>query len=389
MSTFGYLKRMYIVLKVLELRHRYAYKKTDATMRQAMKRYSNCGEKKPRRQMRREISVCRKFWGCYPLHYFREDLYRTDARLSDDELRNYVPEFFFYDLFLPLHNPPEYEVLFTDKNICEQLLRSLCIRQPDTMLKLIGGRCYSREMVEVGPEALAGQLARLRCSKVFIKPMLGSGGRGIIIAHRKSDVYETGDGEKLDVDLLGSIANRGHYIVQAGIVQDPFMSHIYSQSVNTIRVHTENISGNVRIMLAYLRIGLDGSEVDNVCQGGMMLPIRAETGEMTKSAITENGQRFEKHPATGFVFRKATLPRWGDIETFVVESTRKLPQVTYLGWDIALSRAGPLAVEVNSGFGMPRQGIHGGWRQLLRIEDPQVYWRRQRRRDSNTNASRE
>jgi hypothetical protein len=53
-----------------------------------------------------------------------------------------------------------------------------------------------------------------------------------------------------------------------------------------------------------------------------------------------------------------------------------LPQFTYLGWDIALTKEGPLAIETNLGFGLDLYQVSlGGLREAFGIENPKFYWK--------------
>ena len=64
-----------------------------------------------------------------------------------------------------------------------------------------------------------------------------------------------------------------------------------------------------------------------------------------------------------------------------MENAKRLPQFTYLGWDIALTRRGPLAIETNLGFGLDSYQIAlGGLREPFQISDPQFYWKNKGKR---------
>ena len=55
--------------------------------------------------------------------------------------------------------------------------------------------------------------------------------------------------------------------------------------------------------------------------------------------------------------------------------SENLPQFTYLGWDIALTTTGPVAIETNLNFVFDHyQALMGGLRDLFEIDSPQFYW---------------
>ena len=370
------------VTRVREWRHRFAYKKTSHRMAEAVDRFRASRTRKPSRQIRREKKLCKRFWSCSPLHYVRYNLYEQDRRLSDDELLSYIPEFFFYRLFLPFHDGPEYSILLTEKNITEQLFRSVGIAQPQTLFKLVENRMYDEELNEISFADVQGHWHELKYAKLFIKPVDGQGGYGIVICHRDANgQYVTPDDQVVDEQYIHQLGRDRDYIVQPGLEQAPEMSRMYADSVNTFRIATERKGTNTRILCATLRMGQGGNEVDNSAQDGVVMGVDVRTGASLGHAATEAGEQFTEHPDTGASFRECRFEAWDMIERFVLQSAAKLPQFTYLGWDIALTTAGPVAIETNLGFGLDHYQVAlGGLRDIFEIDHPDYYWRNKGRR---------
>lgn len=360
-----------------EIKHRITSEKSYERMAISMERYRECTTKKPLKQIRSEMKLCKKYWKCYPLHYFRYDLYERNAQLTENELINYIPEFFFYRLFLAYHDSNKYGVLVDEKNITEQIFRSLDINQPKTLYKLINNNLYDINMNNKSIENFRKDLQVNKYNKIFVKPVNGQGGNGIYVFHRNEDgIYKSSVDEQLTEEFLMEIGNKCDYIFQLAVSQDKRISDIYPNSVNTFRIATENKSGKVRIICATLRIGKDGNEVDNGSQNGLVLGIDIDTGRIKEVAMTRKGERFYKHPDTGFVFKDYEIPEWNKIKTFAMGSASKLAQFTYLGWDIALSEDGPLAIETNLNFGLDHyQASLGGLREVFSIENADFYWK--------------
>ena len=369
-------------LRSVEMAYRFTYPRKSMRMAQAIKRFKECDIKKPRSRIKQEMSLCKKFWGCYPLHYYRYDLYKKEKELSETEILNYIPEFFFYYLFLPYYDSTKYTILLTDKNITEQLFRSLVIRQAHTICKLINGRLYTNKLVETNFSRIEKELEEKNYQKIFVKPLDGQGGYGIYIFHKRDrGRYMTKTGDELDNNFLREIASKGDYLVQPGVIQDSAISKIYAHSVNTVRIITENKSGNIRILYAILRMGRGDHELDNIGQGGIFTRIAIETGELNDYAVSDQCEAFRKHPDTNFVFENYGIPKWNSVRQFVMESTEKLSQFTYLAWDIALTSQGPLAIEANLKYGLDGGQIAGsGLRQVYNISDPQFYWKNKGKR---------
>lgn len=372
--------RHYILNKLREKKHRITFRKKYRPMQEAIDRFKKCdsGSKKPSAQIRKEINLCKKYWGCYPLHYFRYNLYRKDRSLSEAELLNYVPEFFFYELFLPWHNPKQYKILLADKIITEQFFRSLSIPQPHTICKLINSDIYSEELDKINFKVIAQKINDINCSKIFAKPADGHGGHGIYIFKKDAKgQYKTKDNDIFDEDFLNIVGSKNNYIIQSGIDQDPEMSRLYPHSVNTFRILTENKKGTVRIVdPVFFRVGRSGAEVDNFDQGGLLLTINVDTGTMSDHAISSHGEHLKSHPDTEILFKGRKVSKWKEIKASIMKFATKLPQFTYIGWDISLSKNGPTVLEANAGTGLDGlQLLSGGLRIVFKIDDPTYYWK--------------
>jgi len=372
----GDWKQRYAALRLREIKHRFTYKKINDRMAQALLRYKTCENKKNMRQIAREIDLCRRFWRCYPLHYFRYNHYREQSRLSDIELRDYIPDFFFYTLFLPHYDGDEYAPLLEDKVVADSLFRSLDIPTPRSLGAIVRGRLYDGCFSPETAEAVTEEAAASGAGKIFVKPAYGSGGHGIIVFTRDEEgCYRDKNGGELGGFLSRDVL-RGDYILQAGLVQHRSLSAVYPNSVNTYRIATENIGGSVRAVCSVIRFGCGGREVDNVCQGGIVLKVDGSTGKTADFGITETGEKYSAHPDTGFRFSRFSNGGWEAVLRFALDCAAKLPWFTYLGWDIALTGAGPVAIEANLGFGLDLfQVAHGGLREAFRIGDPDYYWK--------------
>ena len=327
--------------------------------------------------MKKEIRLCKKYWGCYPLYYYRYNLYRMDSQVSEEELLNYIPEFFFYSLFLPFYNKEQYEILLRDKIINEQVLRSVNIDQPYTICKLFNNHFYNNELKEISFDVINQVLAKKICNKLFVKPVDGQGGYGIyIFIKNDAGQYITREGILFSEQFLREICVKNNYIIQAGINQAPEMSKIYPHSVNTLRIATENKYACVRMLCSVLRMGRNGNQVDNCSQDGIVLKIDPTTGAAGNFATSETCEYFQSHPDTNFVFNELKITNWNVVKDFVIESASKMPQFTYIGWDIGLTNSGPLAIEANLGFGLDLYQIAvGGLRETFGIDNPRFYWK--------------
>lgn len=366
-------KDEYYALVLRELKHRYSYKRYDEKMRKAMERYKNCKEKKDINLIKEEINICKRYWKCFPMHYFRYNLYERKCILSNEELLNYIPEFFFYNVFLNKFDSKKYEFLLEDKNITDSFFDGLNIKQAKTIGRIVKGVLINKNFEIV--KDIKEIIRTTNALKIFIKPVDGQGGYGIYIFNKKDGNFYSESNEILDKKFIDGILSKD-YIIQEALVQSEEISNIYDKSVNTFRIATENLNGNVRVVCATLRMGKDGRQVDNSAQDGLVVGINVYNGEFYSEASTEEGVKYKKHPDSKFEFKNKKILRWNEIKKFAEDSARKLGQFTYLGWDIALTDEGPVAIEANLGFGIDHyQAAIGGIRRNFNIEDPQKYWK--------------
>ena len=127
-------------------------------------------------------------------------------------------------------------------------------------------------------------------------------------------------------------------------------------SLITVRVMLINPAGNNPFIgSAFMRIGTKQSGlVDNTAQGGMFCKVDVETGrydggEKIKNHVITPSLR---HPDTG-VTVEGVLPHWDLVKTKMIEIANYMPQLEWMGFDIAITPDGFNIIEINS-----HQGLH-------------------------------
>lgn len=378
MSLLQEIKTSYSYKKIFEIQNRFTYAKKDKAMEKAVLRYDSCPDKKDDKTISYEMKALKEYWNCHPFQYIRYDLYRKDKNFTIEQLKDYVPEYFFYRLYLPYHSNKRFEVLADDKNILERYFRSLDIKHPMAIAKIYEGKIYNEKFLKIQPQEVLEKACEYE--DIFVKPAGGKGGYGIQVFSKDNNKLVSKDGVIFSEDVLNTFVKAGDWILQPGIKQDVGLSEIYPHSINTFRIATENITGVPKMLFASLRMGRGGARIDNTSQGAIIANIDTETGNFIGGAVSKEMEIFESHPDTGFKFAEFKNKDWGKIKEFVLNAAGKMPQLAHLGWDIALSVEGPLAIETNRGFGIDGiQTTKGGLRKVLSIEDPMFYWKNARR----------
>ena len=119
---------------------------TPAHFAQAMKRFNESKNLKNPSQIKREIQLCKKYWKCYPYHYFIYNLFSAENQVTDEQLINYIPQFYWFKLFLPHFSSHRFSIIGENKIILAHFFRALTIAQPKTLCNLMNRTFYTRGM---------------------------------------------------------------------------------------------------------------------------------------------------------------------------------------------------------------------------------------------------
>lgn len=185
-------------------------------------------------------------------------------------------------------------------------------------------------------------LAFLSRHDTFVaKPVDGMCGKGI----EKITVSESGGAEAVYRMLLEKNVS---YELEELIVQHPAVSAIYPEAINTVRTVTILKDGEAHVICTYFRIGNNGKHVDNFNSGGMVAPVDEVTGVVKDRAIDKNKALYENHPYTGTPIKGFAFPDWDKVVALVTAAAKEIPQVGYVGWDVAFTPNGPCLVEGNN-----------------------------------------
>lgn len=320
---------------------------------------------KTKKQMFRELSLLKHYWGCIPLHYFRYKLYAQN--LSDEELKDFIPPYFFYvkycgKIFKDIDN--EY---FDNKlNLYYEFKKKGISTVPviavfDSLSRLF----YNPDSKKVIKEQeLLSQLNDKE--KFFLKPIDGQGGYGIIVLKCKDGVV-TYNGNTISsiISLLGNAT----YVVQKGLIQRDDLMRINSSSVNTLRIVTKRIEGKYMVKACVMRIGRNGKDIDNSAQGGLSVQINVDNGHFYPTATAEHGGGvILNHPDSGFCFKGEVLSGWQEIKMQLEKYASLIPELPEIAWDVALTKDGVVIIELNTGYGIDHlQCCCGGMRRKLEV----------------------
>lgn len=215
-----------------------------------------------------------------------------------------------------------------------------------------------RDWINVNGTEKDKVIAFMKKHDVFMaKPNQGGCGKGI---------------EKINVKDYNSLDELYEYLSKEGndfeleelIVQNEEVNRIHSMSINTVRIVTivttedgESLLSIAKenqnkvklvphIIAAYFRIG-NGRFVDNFNNGGMTAPIDENTGIVLQVAIDKQKNIYERHPLTNELIKGFKFPYWEEAIDLCKRASMEVPQMGYVGWDVAFTPNGPVFVEEN------------------------------------------
>lgn len=171
--------------------------------------------------------------------------------------------------------------------------------------------------------------------------------------------------EETDVDyeaLYNKLKENGQILIEEYFSQHPKMSELAPNSVNTIRMITFlDDEGEGHLLVAALKSGL-GGHLDNIGQGGMYT-ILNEDGVVHAPFIDAKDNDYTINPNTGESLIGFQVPSYDKVKEQVLAATKIIPQVRYVGWDVAVRPSGDAEIiEGNVTTGVfqeiPRNSTH-------------------------------
>ena len=171
--------------------------------------------------------------------------------------------------------------------------------------------------------------------EIIVKPLDGEGGNGVEKIKVNSDI------EKLYQKLI----DNNQTLVEEVIKQHKQMNKLYDKSVNTLRMFTFVKDGKAYFLQAILKIG-NGGVIDNFSSGGMYTFVD-NNGVVLAPAIDQDDNYFEKHPLTNEKIVGFKVPLFNEAVELVRKAALIVPDMAYVGWDVAIGEDKPILVEGN------------------------------------------
>lgn len=194
-----------------------------------------------------------------------------------------------------------------------------------------------------------------------LKPESGSHGEGFKKLEFSGGAYLLNGRPSSENDVVALLSQpENKYLVTEYIVQHPELRKYHSESVNTVRLTVFKSDGMTpELGNAYLRLGSpESGYVDNVVAGAMIAEIDLGTGRYHSGAVLSKGRMCSSpdHPGSGLRV-EGTIPGWEQIKDAVLAVAEALPQLEYLGFDVAVTSDGFRVIEINRFPDFPRTSL--------------------------------
>ena len=201
---------------------------------------------------------------------------------------------------------------------------------------------------------------------IIVKPINDEGGHGV-----EKFVYYNDTNCK---EIYDKLVLNNQLLIEECIKQHEDMNTLYDKSVNTMRMFTFYKNGESYFLQAVLKIG-NGGVVDNFSSGGMYTYV-SNDGDVYVEAIDRNDNIYTKHPISNHKIVGFKVPMFKEAVELVKECAKIIPEVAYVGWDVAISEKGPVIVEGNCFPGVyqvkpslvdKKEGLIPKYNEIMRI----------------------
>ena len=141
-------------------------------------------------------------------------------------------------------------------------------------------------------------------------------------------------------------------VIEDLLIQHEKLNEIYPHSINCLRITTLLHEGEPKVLYGLFKTGNNGNFVDNMESGGYACHMNLETGKIAgpahTSAVVSDMSIVEVHSYSGITFEGFEVPMVKEACELCKKAALVVPQMKYIGWDVAITENGPAIVEGNN-----------------------------------------
>lgn len=198
---------------------------------------------------------------------------------------------------------------------------------------------FGREWVSTSNISYDGFFNFIKNKKrIIYKPIDNAQGRGIRVFDDLSNPKKLYDEVK---------CGEKSAILEDWILQHEIFNNIYDKAINCVRIITLCDNNTVDFLAGGVTWG-NGMNIANASASGIVSPLNFNTGILDKPAADFQGGIYYKHPVTGANLVGVQIPYWNEIKEMLTCAAKEIPQVAYIGWDVAITPNRPIIIEGNT-----------------------------------------
>ena len=310
----------------------------------------------PKKRQLYEMACLLVFKGFSPNYYNNAGFAST--QISWEMKKRYLNSKQYFKTVWKLNNP-DYRKLSQNKMAEKAMLSLYNIPTPQYLGYLDGknGRTPDGQSL-CTVEDLRGYMGKMDGKRICFKLLEGWGGKGF----KAVDISKQ-DGETLikplDGDAVGTdvfcndvlqYPKGASYMLEAYCYQHPEISTLNPSSVNTIRMWVVNRPGDnpTRVIGAFLRLGRKGSLVDNTDAGGLKCNVDLVSGRLYPGTERSADKKlYDRHPDTDAGIKGLVIPYWEQTKKLACKTLNTFPFINFAGVDVAITKTGPVVIEMN------------------------------------------
>jgi hypothetical protein len=280
-----------------------------------------------------------------PINYYMFDLFEPAqyARANGYLLRAETKGGAFF-LLRPARPQPGRRRPFRDKAGFAAECAEAGLRAAQVLMRFIDGARVPAEAETALPQG-----------DLFVKPIVGKGGRGAERWRYAEGRWTCGRRTFDEAGLLAHLAERSRRIpmlLQPRLVNHPDLAEINLGALSTCRLVTAlDEQERPEVIGAVLRMpSRRDKPVDNFHAGGIAAAIDVASGRLGPASdmgLKRSTRWHDAHPVSGGRIEGRIVPFWPEVKALVVEAHARLGDRVVIGWDVAVLADGPIIVEAN------------------------------------------
>jgi hypothetical protein len=202
----------------------------------------------------------------------------------------------------------------------------------------------------------AGYLRNGAAYPFFGKPLDATESVGVVAVEAyeaASDSLVLKDGRRVPVadfvDKIGHFHQRG-YIFQEQLRPAAAMQELVGDRLSSVRIMVQLKAGGPELFRPVWKIPVGDNVADNVWRDGNLLAAIDPASGTARRPIIGFGPEevdVETHPDTDAKLQGAIIPEWRAMTELCLDAARHFPGLRLQAWDVALTPAGPVILEIN------------------------------------------